>query len=163
MQIYCKKCNKHTANTFPKKLVLLSKNEIKRKPRCAICLTERSFIDGIEYDLERALEIYLHFFTGWYYTDKDLLCVKCKTNTDNIDLKMFKTKDTSHIVKMKNTQSKIKPIKLGKRFNTTYCLGCKDYTHNFRPQEVKMTSKVIREKSHCDVCRSKKSRFLKQK
>ena len=44
MHIYCKKCNKHTANTFPKKLVLISKNKIKGKSRCAICLTERSFI-----------------------------------------------------------------------------------------------------------------------
>ena len=33
----------------------------------------------------------------------------------------------------KNTQLKIKPIKLGKRSETTYCLGCKDYKHNFRP------------------------------
>ena len=33
---------------------------------------------------------------------------------------------------------------------------------NFRPQEVKMTNKVLREKSHC-VCQSNKSRFLKQK
>ena len=62
---------------------------------------------------------------------------------------------------MKNTQSKVKPIKLGKRPGTTYCLGCKDYTHNFRPQEVKITNKVLREKSNCFVCRSK--RFLKQK
>ena len=30
-----------------------------------------------------------------------------------------------------------------------YCLGCKDYTHNFRSQEVKMTNKVLREKSNC--------------
>ena len=29
MHIYCKKCNKHTSNTFPKKLTLLSKNKIK--------------------------------------------------------------------------------------------------------------------------------------
>ena len=64
---------------------------------------------------------------------------------------------------MKNTQSKIKPIKLGKRSGTTYCLGCKDYTHNFRPQEVKMTNKVLREKSTRIVCQSNKSRFLKQK
>ena len=28
-----------------------------------------------------------------------------------------------------------------------YCLGCKDFTHNFRPQDVKMTNKVLREKS----------------
>ena len=48
---------------------------------------------------------------------------------------------------MENTQPKIKPIKTGKMPRTTYCLGCKDYTHNFRPQEVKMTNKVLREKS----------------
>ena len=44
MHIYCNKCNKHTANTFPKKLVLISKNKIKGKSRCAICLTERSLL-----------------------------------------------------------------------------------------------------------------------
>ena len=44
-----------------------------------------------------------------------------------------------------------------------YCLGCKDYTHNFRPQKVNMTNKVFREKSICMVCWSNKSRFLKQK
>ena len=64
---------------------------------------------------------------------------------------------------MKNTQSKIKPIKIGKQSGTTYCFGCKDYTKNFRPEKVKMTNKVLREKSHCVVCRSNKSRFLKQK
>ena len=55
---------------------------------------------------------------------------------------------------MKNTQSKIKPIKTGKELGTTYRLGCKDFTHNFRPQEVKMTNKVLRGKSNCVVCRS---------
>ena len=64
---------------------------------------------------------------------------------------------------MKNTQSKIKPIETGKEIGTTYCLGCKDYTYNFKPQEIKMTNKVLREKSNCIVCRSNKSRFLKQK
>ena len=54
MRIYCKKCKKHTANTFQKKLVLISKNKIKGKSRCSICLTERSFIDEIEYDRESA-------------------------------------------------------------------------------------------------------------
>ena len=59
MHIYCKKCKKHTGNTFPKKLILISKNKIKGKSKCAICLTERTFIDKIEdkYDLERELEI----------------------------------------------------------------------------------------------------------
>ena len=63
MHIYCKKCNKHTSNTFPKKLVLILKNKIKWKSKCAICLTERTFINEIEYDLESELEIYLQFFT----------------------------------------------------------------------------------------------------
>ena len=65
MHIYCKKCNKHTGNTFPKKLILISKNEIKGKVKCVICLTERTFIDETEgeYDLEGELEIYLPFFT----------------------------------------------------------------------------------------------------
>ena len=40
---------------------------------------------------------------------------------------------------MKNTQSKIKPIKTENELVTTYCLGCQELTHNFRPQEVKMT------------------------
>ena len=52
---------------------------------------------------------------------------------------------------MKNAQSKIKQIKTGKELGTMYCLGCKDYTHNFRPQEIKMTNKVLREKSNCIV------------
>ena len=65
--------------------------------------------------------------------------------------------------KIKNTLSKIKPIKIGKRPGTTHCLGCKDFTYSFRPQEVKMTNKVLREKSNCIVCRCNKSRFLKQK
>ena len=53
---------------------------------------------------------------------------------------------------MKNTKSKFKPIKIGKQSGTTYYFGCKDYTKNFRLQEVKMTNKVHKEKSHCVVC-----------
>ena len=64
---------------------------------------------------------------------------------------------------MKNTQSKINAIKIGKQLGATYSFGCKDYTKNFRPQKVKMINKVLREISHCVVCRSNKSRFLKQK
>ena len=65
MHIYCKKCKKHTGNTFPKKLILITKNKIKSKSKCVICLTERTFIDEIEgeYDLESELKIYLQFFT----------------------------------------------------------------------------------------------------
>ena len=63
---------------------------------------------------------------------------------------------------MKNSQSKIKPIKIGKQSATTYCFGCKDWMKSFRSEKVKMTNKILREKSRC-VCRSNKSRFLKQK
>ena len=40
---------------------------------------------------------------------------------------------------MKNAQSKTKLIKTGEISGVTYWLGCKDYTDNFKPQEVKMT------------------------
>ena len=53
---------------------------------------------------------------------------------------------------MKNTISNIKPIKIGKKSGATYCFGCKDYTKSFRPEKVKMTNKVLREKCHCAVC-----------
>ena len=63
MHIHCKKCNKHTSNTYPKKIILISKDKIKGKSTCAICLTERIFIDEIEGNLERELSIYFRFFT----------------------------------------------------------------------------------------------------
>ena len=53
---------------------------------------------------------------------------------------------------MKNTHSKLKPIKAEKELGTMYCLGCKDFTHDFKPQVVKVTYKVLREKSDCLVC-----------
>ena len=67
------------------------------------------------------------------------------------------------ITKNETTQSKLKAIKTGKELGTTYCFGCEDFTHNFNSQEVKMTNKVLKEKSNCVFCRSSKSRFLKQK
>ena len=42
-------------------------------------------------------------------------------------------------------------------------LGVKIYTQNFKPEKVKMTNKILREKSNCVVCRLNESRFLKQK
>ena len=61
MHIYCENCKKHTGNTFPKKLVLNSKDNIKGKSKCVICLTERTFIHKIEDKDE--LQIYFQFFT----------------------------------------------------------------------------------------------------
>ena len=64
---------------------------------------------------------------------------------------------------MKNTKSKTKPIKIKKQPGAMYCFGCKDYTQTFRPEKVKITNKILREKSHCIICRSNKSKFFKQK
>ena len=65
MQIYCSKRKKHTYHACPKTLVLISKNKIKGKSKCAICLIERTFLDKIEdeYDLESKLEISFQLFT----------------------------------------------------------------------------------------------------
>ena len=62
----------------------------------------------------------------------------------------------------KSVLSDLKPIKTGKKPGTTYCFGCKDYTKDFRPEKVNMANKVVREKSHCIVCGTNKSRFLRQ-
>ena len=63
---------------------------------------------------------------------------------------------------MKNTQSKIKAIKIGKQPETTYYFGRKNYTKNFWPEKVKMTNKVLREKSHSAFCRSNKTSLNKK-
>ena len=54
MHMHCKNYKKRTGNTFPKKSVLISKNKIKGKSKCAICLAERIFIHAIDdkYGLE---------------------------------------------------------------------------------------------------------------
>ena len=67
--------------------------------------------------------------------------------TKSKELKRYCQKHFNKLQKMKNAQSEIKPMKIGKRLGTTYFLGFKDFTHNFRPQEVKVTNRVLREKS----------------
>ena len=64
---------------------------------------------------------------------------------------------------MKNTKSEIKPIKIGKIIEPTYSFASQDYTNKFRPEKVKITNKVFREKFQCIVCQSNKSRVLKKK
>ena len=64
MHIYCKNCKNIQVACFQKKLVLISKNKTKGKSKCAICLSEKTFIHEIEedkYSLEIELEIYLQF------------------------------------------------------------------------------------------------------
>ena len=66
------------------------------------------------------------------------------------------TKIEKHKIKNKTDKNR-------KQSGTTYCFGCKEYAKNFRSQEVKMTNKVLRAKSHCVVFQPNRSRFLKQK
>ena len=59
----------------------------------------------------------------------------------------------------KNKKHRIKN-KINKNWERTWndiLLWIKDFTHNFRPQEVKMLNKVLRAKSNCVVCWSNKS------
>ena len=76
MYIYCMNCKRTQVTHFEKNLVLISKNKIKRKSQCAICLTEKTFIDEIEdkYDIESKLEVCLQFFTDSFLETEDLLC-----------------------------------------------------------------------------------------
>ena len=81
--------------------------------------------------------------------------------------KMGHQKNVARLQRMKNT-IKNKTNKNQKKTWNNYCLGCKNYTQNLKPQEVvrekpKMTKKVVREKPNCVVCESSKSKFLKQK
>ena len=77
--------------------------------------------------------------------------------------KMDCQKNTTHNIRHEKRAIKNKTDKKWEKIGTTYCLGCKDYTNNLKPQEIRMTNKVLREKSNCVACRSSKSRFLKQK
>ena len=72
MQIYCQNCRKDIGNTHLKKIVSISKNIIKEKSKCAICLTERTFIHEIKdkYDLKSKLKVYPKFFTDQCYKRK---------------------------------------------------------------------------------------------
>ena len=70
--MYCKNCKKYSANTFTKKFVLIPKNKIKGKSKCAIYLTENTFFHESKekYGLESELEIYVQFFTYLCYKRK---------------------------------------------------------------------------------------------
>ena len=83
--------------------------------------------------------------------------------TKSKELKRYAKKKVYEIPKNEKHTIKNKTNKNQKTTWNTYCFGCKDFTHNFRPEKVKMTKTVLREKSHSVACRSNKSRFLKQK
>ena len=109
------------------------------------------------------LKTKLKIINWWSFKKVARIRIQIKFLNKIKGLKLGCQKHFTKLQTRKNPQSKLKPIKVGKQSGTTYCFGCKDYTKNFRPQEVKMTNKALREKSQSVVCRSDKSRFLKQK
>ena len=121
----------------------------------------REKVDFDEYEEFGRVQKYIEKSTKKSLIDdlsKRLLKLEFKSNHS------IKSKCLKWIVEKKyylqyKVMKNVRPIKTGKKIGTTY----KDYTHNFKPQEVKITNKVPREKSNCFVCRSSKSRFLKQK
>ena len=59
----CKNCKKHTGNTFPKKIILISKNKIKGKSKGAIGLTKKTFIHEIEGNMiQKVNQKFIFFF-----------------------------------------------------------------------------------------------------
>ena len=79
--MYCKNCKKHTGNMFPKKIVLISNNKIKGKSKCAIYLTERTFIHEIEDIVQKVNQEFIFSFllTDVIKEQGDLLCEVQKT------------------------------------------------------------------------------------
>ena len=78
---------------------------------------------------------------------KQLLQLKSWTNHS------IKSKYLKWIVKKifpnnKKWKTYDRKIKLRKRSRTTHWLGCKNFIHNSRPQEIKMLNKVFRKKSN---------------
>ena len=116
--MYYKNCKKHAGNTFPKKLVLISKNKTKWNSKSAIYLTERTFIYEAEdkYGLEGGLDIYLQLFTDWCYKRTwRLKSVKCRKNTENLNSKIFITKNCRLIMQLKCTECRFKKSRFVKQ------------------------------------------------
>ena len=77
-----------------------------------------------------------------------------------------KLKELKRDAKNRGTEKHTIKDKTDKKLKTTWnnvLLLVQRLYSKFSVQEVKMTNKVLREKSHCVVYRLTKSRFLKQK
>ena len=66
--------------------------------------------------------------------------------------KMDCQKNTTHNIRHEKRAIKNKTHKNWEKVGTRHCLGCIDYTDNFKPQETKMKNKVLRKRSNCVVC-----------
>ena len=78
-------------------------------------------------------------------------------------MKYIVKKNTVHNIRHEKRTIKNKTDKNWERNWNNVLFRCKGYTDSFKPQEVKMTNKVLREKPNHVLCQSAKLRFLKQK
>ena len=93
--MYCNNCKKHTGNTFPKKLVLISKNKIKGKSKCAIYLTERTFIHKLKANM--VYKVNQKFIFSFLLTDvvkeHEHLLLEVQKITENLNSNILKIKN----------------------------------------------------------------------
>ena len=104
MYIYCEICRKHTGNTFSKKLILISKNKLRRKSKCAICLTQKTFYAWNWRQISprkwiRSLSSVFYWLMLW--KKMGTYCVRCRKNTENLNPKIFQTKNGRLIMQWK--------------------------------------------------------------
>ena len=100
--MYCKNCKKHTGNMFPKKIVLISNNKIKGKSKCAIYLTERTFIHESEDIVQKVNQEFIFSFllTDVIKEHEDILC-EVQKRYENIDPKMVRTENNRLVMQSK--------------------------------------------------------------
>ena len=57
MQTYYSRCEKHTDNVCPKKLIMMTNVKVKGISRCVNCLTSKTFVPKIKHnDESRVIE-----------------------------------------------------------------------------------------------------------
>ena len=115
MHIYCKRCNKHTGNTFPKKIILVSENEIKGKSRCAICFTEKTFIDDIKKNSFKGIDIYYINYIQENINSSNPLRIKINSATGYFKEKFLIQQNNMKVSGQKLDQ-KLKELMVEKKF-----------------------------------------------
>ena len=121
-------------------------NEIERQKaleKKLNCVFIRINPDKKEFNICKEIKkIHRHIKKSFKKSLIDLLKLKFKSN--HLIIAKTLKKHFTKLQKMKNTQSKIKPIKIEKQPGTTYCFACKDYTKKFRPEkEFYFINKIV--------------------
>ena len=88
MMTYCSKCEKHTYNICPKKLIMIKNIKIEGISRCANCLVMKSFFDKInKMKVKDELEVIVTQTS--YETDHAILLRKVQRKYQKFRLNLF--------------------------------------------------------------------------